>query len=190
MFTWARIIGNRLRRKVVRKTSLMAATVVMPDGRKKAVGVVDHPSAVAVVAIAANAAGDPEVLLLRQQRPVVGKEALIEVVGGKIEPGENPRTAAERELAEEAGKRASVWIELGRDLLPAPDFLIQRVHSFVALDLTDVPPRKEDADNIVHDWTLWKEAIRQVVACEIKTMPARDALLTAEMRRQEWQKLL
>lgn len=58
----------------------------------------DVPDYVAVVAM--TAAGD--VVLVRQHRPVVGRET-IELPSGHVDPGESPEEAARRELLEETG---------------------------------------------------------------------------------------
>ena len=68
---------------------------------------VQFGESVAIVAID----GD-ELVLVRQSRPGASVP-LVEVPAGKLEPGESPRQAAERELAEEAGVRAARWSELG-----------------------------------------------------------------------------
>lgn len=72
--------------------------VRMPDGAVVEREVVEHPDAVAVVALD----GD-DVVLLRQYRHPVGRE-LLEIPAGKLdEPGESPSDAAGRELVEETG---------------------------------------------------------------------------------------
>jgi ADP-ribose pyrophosphatase len=83
--------------------------VELPDGR-----VIEHwpwvitPDFVNVVAI--TAAG--EFLCFRQTKYGVEGTSL-SVVGGYIDPGEDPLTAAKRELLEETGYEATEWIELG-----------------------------------------------------------------------------
>lgn len=51
-------------------------------------------------------------LLLRQNKFLCQGESLA-TVGGLIDPGETPRSAAERELWEESGCRSQTWVELG-----------------------------------------------------------------------------
>src|SRR5438093_12760352 len=64
---------------------------------------------------------------------------MIEVPAGKIEPGESPREAAERERAEECGVRASRWTELGA-FYAAAAYSTEYVHAFAAEDLAEVGP--------------------------------------------------
>ncbi len=86
---------------------------------------------VAIVAVD----GD-ELLLVRQARPG-SSEPLIEIPAGKIEPGESPREAAERELAEEGGVQASRWTELGA-FYAAAAYSTEYVHAFAAEDLAEL----------------------------------------------------
>jgi ADP-ribose pyrophosphatase len=83
--------------------------VELPDGR-----VIEHwpwiitPDFVNVVAITAEG----EFLCFRQTKYGVDGTSLA-VVGGYIDPGEDPLEAAKRELLEETGHEAAEWIDLG-----------------------------------------------------------------------------
>jgi ADP-ribose pyrophosphatase len=55
---------------------------------------------------------DGRLLCFRQIKYALDRPALA-VVGGYLEPGENPLDAAKRELREEGGYEAPEWIELG-----------------------------------------------------------------------------
>ena len=54
-----------------------------------------------------------EILLVRQYRYCIGQE-LLEIPAGKLEPGEEPRAAAARELSEETGSVCEDLIPLGK----------------------------------------------------------------------------
>jgi ADP-ribose pyrophosphatase len=92
--------------------------------------VVQFGESVAIVAVD----GD-ELLLVRQPRPGASVP-LVEIPAGKIEPGETPRQAAERELAEEGGVRAVRWTELGA-FYAAAAYSTEYVHAFSAEDLRE-----------------------------------------------------
>lgn len=55
---------------------------------------------------------DGTYIVFRQQKYALEEEAL-SIVGGYVEPGEDPLTAIRRELMEETGYEATEWISLG-----------------------------------------------------------------------------
>ena len=90
----------------------------------------DVPDYVAVVA--RTAAGG--VMLVRQHRPVVGRETL-ELPSGHVDAGESPEQAARRELLEETGMEAGS-IELLGVLVPDVGRLVNRMWCYFAPDVT------------------------------------------------------
>jgi ADP-ribose diphosphatase len=94
---------------------------------------VQFGESVAIVAV------DGDVLVLVRQARLGASEPLIEIPAGKIEQGESPRDAAERELAEECGVRASRWTELG-GFYAAAAYSTEYVHAFVAEDIREAGP--------------------------------------------------
>lgn len=77
--------------------------------------------------------GNQEIVLVRQYRFGIGSY-LYELPGGLIDEGEEPLTAARRELAEETGYQAYNWENLGNN--PAnPVFMEGLVHHFAARDV-------------------------------------------------------
>jgi 8-oxo-dGTP pyrophosphatase MutT (NUDIX family) len=130
------------------------------DGEEVTRENVAHPGAVAVVAV-----DDQHVWLVRQPREICGELALLEVPAGKLDvDGEDPRAAAERELAEEIGKAASHWEHL-KAIYTSPGFTDERIHVFLASGLRDVerPPVDEDERIEIVAWPLTRldEAITQ-----------------------------
>ena len=79
-------------------------TVRLPDGSTSEREWIDHPGAVAVLAV--TDAG--ELVMERQFRYPLGRD-MIEVPAGKIDPGEDPLATAKRELKEETGYTAAEW---------------------------------------------------------------------------------
>jgi ADP-ribose pyrophosphatase len=88
----------RLRRDVVR----------LPDGMETVREYVQHPGAVAVVALL----GDGRVVIERQHR-YPHRRDFLEIPAGKLEPGEPHFETAKRELREETGYVAREWTRLG-----------------------------------------------------------------------------
>lgn len=72
--------------------------VRLPSGRESVREVVEHPGAVAILALTTNG----EVLLVRQFRYAVGR-TLLELPAGLLEPNESAIDTARRELMEETG---------------------------------------------------------------------------------------
>lgn len=167
-------------------TRLEHATFRLADGREKPVAIVHRPDAVVVVPLRRDADGQIEVLLIAQERPAVGEEALVEVIAGKMEPGEDAVTTAKRETREEAGLRGSHWRLLCECLVPASGYSNELIHTYAVFGLTTVPCRKEDA-NIKRRWVLLEEALRMVHDGEIRAITARDALRTVAECHGDWQ---
>jgi 8-oxo-dGTP pyrophosphatase MutT (NUDIX family) len=123
---------------------------------------VAHPGAVAIVA------HDGEhVWLVRQPREICGERALLEVPAGKLDrDGEDPRAAAERELAEEIGKAATRWEHL-KGIYTSPGFTDERIDVFLATELRDVPrpPVDEDERIEIVRWPL-ERLDGAIAACE------------------------
>jgi ADP-ribose pyrophosphatase len=88
--------------------------------------IVEHPGAVAVVAVD----GEGYVTLVRQLREPARKR-LLELPAGTAEPGEEPLETARRELAEECGLRGGDWRELAV-FWTTPGFCRERMHMFAA----------------------------------------------------------
>lgn len=88
--------------------------------------IVEHPGAVAVVAV------DEEgcVALVRQLREAARKW-LLELPAGTAEPGEEPLATARRELREECGLSGGEWRELAA-FWTTPGFCRERMHLFAA----------------------------------------------------------
>ena len=103
--------------------------VRLPDGNSAMREVVSHPGGVAVLPLTA----DGNVLMVRQYRYPVG-DVLLEVPAGKLEPGEDPRPAALRELEEEVGVIPDSLVELG-SLYVSPGISTEVIHLYLATDL-------------------------------------------------------
>ena len=106
-----------------------------PDGNEAEVDIVRHPGASAVVPFLSDPEGeDPQVLLLRQYR-YAADGYLYEIPAGRLDPGESPAACAARELKEETGCTAAK-IEPLITMVTTPGFTDERIHLFMATDLT------------------------------------------------------
>jgi 8-oxo-dGTP pyrophosphatase MutT (NUDIX family) len=109
------------------------------DGEDAERDIVSHPGAVGVVVLD----GD-RLWFVRQPREATGIPDLLEVPAGKLdEEGESPLDTAKRELAEEIGKQADTWEELGPPFLTSPGFSDEAVYLFLATGISDVDKQPE-----------------------------------------------
>ena len=154
--------------------------VAMPGGVVAEREVVEHPSAVAVVALDA----DGRVVLIDQYRHPV-RRRLLELPAGLLDiSGEDPLVAAQRELAEETGLAAGRWSVLV-DVAPSPGFTDEMLRVYLAEDLTptDRPaPEHEEADIVVLRMAV-PDAVGRALAGEIVNATAVAGLLALAAAR-------
>jgi ADP-ribose pyrophosphatase len=87
-------------------------TVKLLDGDSASREYVVHPGSVMVVPLMEDDAGELRVVLERQFRYPVG-QVMIEFPAGKLDPGEDVLSCAQRELREETGYTAREWARAG-----------------------------------------------------------------------------
>jgi 8-oxo-dGTP pyrophosphatase MutT (NUDIX family) len=165
----------RLRRDMVR----------MPDGEVVGRDVLEHPGAVAILALDS----EDRVLLIRQYRHPVGR-MLWEVPAGLRDiAGEPLRVTAERELLEEVGYRAATWQVLA-DSFSSPGISSERLRIFFARGLAKVPeaersyvPEHEEA-HLTLAWVSLDEAVARFLAGELHNGVTAIGILSAYAARQ------
>ena len=160
--------------------------VRMPDGEIAGREVVEHPGAVAILAMDDSG----QVLLIRQYRHPVGA-LLWEIPAGLRDvPGESLRQSAERELLEETGHRAADWRVLA-DVLTSPGFSTERLRIFLARDVTRVPERQQDylrqheEAHLVVAWVPLRQAMAAIFAGELHNGVAAVGILSAYAARED-----
>ncbi len=129
--------------------------------------VVRHPGAVTILPLV----DDDHVCLIRNYRVAVDR-TLIELPAGTLEPGEDPRDTARRELAEETGYHATRLEQLHTFFL-SPGILDERIHLFLASQLTPGTPQREaseEIENLVVPWTQALQWVRQRKIEDAKTI--------------------
>jgi 8-oxo-dGDP phosphatase len=166
----------RLRKDIVR----------MPDGEVVGRDVLEHPGAVAVLALDA----DEQVLMIRQYRHPV-ERLLWEIPAGLRDvAGEPLRATAERELLEEAGYRASEWWVL-TDSYSSPGISTERIRIFLARGLALVPesersyvPEHEEA-HLEVAWVPLDDAVARILAGDLHNGVTALGILAAYAARQD-----
>jgi ADP-ribose pyrophosphatase len=117
--------------------------VIEPSGVRATREMITHPGSVVVLPLLA----DGQILLIQQYRHAA-RQYLWELVAGRIDEGETPREAAERELIEETGYRAAK-IRIFLEMFPTPGFLEEKMFLLLAEDLTPGEAAPEEDEKIV-----------------------------------------
>lgn len=108
---------------------------------------VDAPDWVTIIPESGLEDGEMTYLLVRQFRH--GNAGVgMEFPAGMVDPGEDPREAAARELLEETGHSAGELIKIGA-VSPNPAFMTNTTHSFLARDLKKVASQNLDRHEIL-----------------------------------------
>ncbi len=102
--------------------------------------IVEHPGAVAIIAIDEN----DQVVLVRQHRQPTGA-VLYEIPAGKLEANEEPLDCARREFMEETAMDAEEWHQIFV-FYPSPGFSDEIIYLFQAIGLKDVQSPGSDPD--------------------------------------------
>ena len=103
--------------------------VELHDGTLTKREVVHHPGGVTILAVDT----DGMCYCVRQYRYVFGR-MMLEACAGKLEYGEDPRSAALRELSEETGRVCDELLELG-EAYATPGYCSEVLHLYLALGL-------------------------------------------------------
>jgi ADP-ribose pyrophosphatase len=112
------------------------------DGAEFQASVVEHPGAVAIVAL-----DEQQRWLLVEQYRVPARRKLLEIPAGTLEPGEAPLATAHRELREETGYAADIIEPIGGAWM-APGFCSEYIHYFVATGLRRAPLPSDDDERL------------------------------------------
>lgn len=129
---------------------------------------------------------DGTAALVRQYRHAAGKY-LLEIAAGTLEEGEDPLTGAIRELEEEIGVTAGK-IEKLSEFYVSPGFLTEKMHLFLATDLTETKQNLESDEILTVERHSFPALIEMVKNGEIECAKTiigilmADSLLTNQKR--------
>lgn len=128
----------QLEEKTVRKNYIYRGKIInvrcddaeLPNGRPCRREIVEHPGGACVLCVK-----DGKVALVKQFRYAYG-EAIYEIPAGKLNEGEDPMLAAERELGEETGMIADDLV-LRFVLYPTPGYTNEKIFIYEALGVRE-----------------------------------------------------
>jgi 8-oxo-dGTP pyrophosphatase MutT (NUDIX family) len=154
--------------------------VELPDGEVVTREVVEHPGAVAILALD----DEDRVLMIRQYRHPVGATLWEIPAGLRDVAGEPLLETARRELLEEAGYRAATW-HLLADYASSPGITTERLRIFLARNLAVVPPAEREyvpeheEAYLTTAWVPLTDAVRGILAGELHNGVAIVGILSA-----------
>lgn len=142
--------------RVVRQSRRLA------DGSLHCRETVVHPGAAVILPLI----DADHVCLIRNERIAVGEE-LIELPAGTIDPPEDPLETARRELLEETGFSTGA-IEKLHEFWVSPGILNERMHLYVARDLTAGQSQLQRGEEIKTLVLTWNDALELVDSRQIR----------------------
>jgi ADP-ribose pyrophosphatase len=134
----------------------------LDDGTVHSREIVVHPGAAVILPLI----DADRICLIRNYRVAVDEE-LIELPAGTIDQGEDPLATARRELLEETGYSAGSLEKL-HDFWVSPGILNERMHLFVARDLTPGSSRLERGEEIKTLVVSWSDALDMIDSRRIR----------------------
>jgi len=171
--------------------TLRTDTVELPNGDLVAREVVEHPGAVAILALD----DEDRVLMIRQYRHPVGATLWEIPAGLRDVAGEALVETARRELLEETGYRAATWHVLA-DFVTSPGITTERLRIFLARNLTVVPPAEREyvpeheEAYLTTAWIPLTDAVRGILAGELHNGVAMVGILSAYAAQRDGFKAL
>lgn len=136
--------------------------ILLSDGSPAFREVVEHSGGVCVVPITA----DNNIVLVRQFRYPY-KEVIYEIPAGKLEKGEDPESAALRELSEETGYICEKLETLGV-LYPTPAYCSEKIYMYLARNMKKSEQHLDSGELLFVEEIPLEKAIDMVISGEIK----------------------
>lgn len=162
-----------------RRFQVVRLTRQVPDGSRHSYDVIKHPGSVVILPLVAP----NQVCLIRNYRIAVG-ETLWELPAGTLEQDEDPAVCAHRELIEETGYRAGNMEKLC-EFFVSPGILHERMHLFLATDLTAGTAKPESGEEIQTHVMQIDEALQMIENGELHDAKSLIGLLLYDRRRRK-----
>ena len=144
----------------------------LPNGKEVEWDFVKHKGASAVIAVD----DDGKIIMVHQYRNSVDRMSL-EIPAGGINEGEDPKTAAIRELEEEAGQKAGK-IEHLVDAITAIGFCNEVVYIYLATELVETEQHLDEDEFVQIERYSVEELIDMIIEGKIKDAKTIAGVLT------------
>ncbi len=160
-----------------KKATVKLHTVDLGDGRTSTREIIEHAGVAAIVPVDS----DGNVVFVRQYRLAVG-DVTLEIPAGVLDPGEEPETAAQRELQEETGLRAEKITKLGPRFYVSPGISTEWIQIYLAEELSEAPLYPDEDEDIEVERVPLSEAVRMVERGELCDAKSITGVLLAARR--------
>ena len=147
--------------------------VSLPNGRVTHLDVVDHRGAATIVPVDEQR----RMWFVRQYR-YAGDVELLELPAGTLEPDEDPKECAAREIREEIGMAAGRLKYIG-EFFMAPGYSTEYMHIFLATNLKPAPLEKDEDEFLEVEKIAVKDVYALAEAGKIRDGKTLAALLLA-----------
>ena len=155
--------------------------VELPNGKSAFREVVRHPGGVIILPLD----DENNVYMVRQFRYAYNQPVL-EIPAGKLEYGEEPLSAARRELKEEIGATAKQWTHLG-NIWPTPGFCDEVQHLYLARELTFGETHPDEDEFLEQVRMPFAEAVAMAADGRMQDSKSVVALLRAHLLMEDKQ---
>jgi len=152
-----------------------------PGGVRARRDIVHHSGSVVVLAVD-ESGSVPRILLERQYRHAA-KDYLWELPAGRIDPGEKPLPAAQRELLEETGYSADKWRRI-LYFYASPGFVAETMSVYMATGVRPGKAQPEDDEVILKRMVALPAAIRMVLNGTIRDAKTIASVLWLDHQRR------
>ena len=173
-------VGKRSGRRVYsgKIISLDVDLVEFPNGTTGELEMIRHPGASAIVPFLSDPRGtDPQLLLIKQYR-YAADGFMYEIPAGRLNPGEDPKACAIRELREETGCTASSMTHM-YTMYTTPGFTDEKIHIFVATDLARGPAALESDEFLTVETVPLRRALEMIESGELNDGKSAAGILFA-----------
>ena len=141
--------------------SVYTEEIQEPNGVQATRDVVRHNGSVVVLAVDETTDPSDPLLVLEQQFRHAANQYLYELPAGRVDAGESTRHAAERELIEETGYRATHWETLVR-YYASPGFVAEWMEIYLATGITIGEAEPEEDERIETYLAPLSQALRMI----------------------------